>query len=243
MLTCGLTSNVSAHEFNWDNLAFASIKLDKNYDVEANVDWYMEEYRPDTWKSSRNDEFEFQEKREETRRIFQQRIDNFDVNQTFVLRASFDLRDYDFSNQEFPVERSGPDSFWYEYSGKSSETLPSRLKVFMKNHEFVSAVPMSRDAAKAFIQSRKDRNGGIDRKVYAIVEFRLIKLRTEGELVAEALKVTHYRTSARRQPLGPTLIWEAKSSTGRKQESTNGTNDVLQSDDSNHADLSVLGSR
>lgn len=104
-----------AHDFTWDNLALACIKLDKNYDVDANVEWYMQKYRSDTWNHSRNDEFLIHEKKEETRKLFQERIDQFNVGETFVLRADMTIGNYDCTNEEFPREPSGPDSYWYKH--------------------------------------------------------------------------------------------------------------------------------
>ncbi len=229
-----------AHDFTWDNLALACIKLDKNYDVDANVEWYMQKYRSDTWNHSRNDEFLFHEKKEETRKLFQERIDQFNVGETFVLRADMTIGNYDFTNEEFPREPSGPDSYWYKTSSKYSDSIPYRLKVFMKNHEFLEAVPMDANTARAFIQSRKNRNGYVDRHVYGLVEFRLIKLKGEGELLAEALKVTYFRDSARRQPIGPTRIWKPK--TERASTDSVAPSDATEKQERN-ADLGVVGRR
>jgi hypothetical protein len=235
-------SQAIAHDFTWDNLAMACIKLDKNYDVDANVEWYMKNYREDTWNLARNDEFLMHDKKQETRKIFQNRIDQFDVEQTFILRGDTQINDYDFTNKEFPRNPSGPDSYWYKYSSKYSDSIPSTLKVFMKNFQFLGGVPMEPDAARAFIQSRKNSNGYVDRNVYAIIEFRVVKMRDEGELLAEALKVTYYRDSARRQPLGPTLVWKplSESSTEQGTQSASATADPKQE---GNADLSVVGRR
>lgn len=231
-----------AHDFTWDNLAMACIKLDKNYDVDANVEWYMENYREDTWKLARNDEFLMHEKKQETRRIFQNRIDQFDVGQSFILRGDTQIEDYDFTNNEFPRTPSGPDSYWYKHSSKYSDSIPSTLKVFMKNHEFLAGVPMDPAAARAFVQSRKKSNGYVDRNVYAIIEFRVVKMRDEGELLAEALKVTYYRDSARRQPLGPTLVWKPLSESSNEQD-TESASVAADPKPEGNADLSVVGRR
>lgn len=240
-MIAGILSQIpqaTAHDFTWDNLALACIKLDKNYDVDANVEWYMENYREATWNLARNDEFLMHEKKEETRKIFQNRIDQFDVEQTFTLRANMEIGDYDFSNQEFPRDHNGPDSYWYKSSSKYSDSIPSTLRLFMKNYAFLHGVPMEPAAARAFIQSRKNRSGYVDRSVYAIVEFRIVKLKEEGELLAEALKVTYYRDSARRQPLGPTLVWKPKPSTLSPQKPT-----ADSKPETGDADLGVVGRR
>ncbi|MCA9129181.1 MAG: DUF4852 domain-containing protein [Planctomycetales bacterium] len=230
---------VTAHDFTWDNLAMACIKLDKNYDVDANVEWYMENYRTDTWKLARNDEFLLHEKKAETKKLFQNRIDEFDLSQTFELRANIDIGDYDFTNEEFPATTSGPDSYWYKNSSKYSDSIPYTLKLFFKNHEFVDAVPMQPAAAKAFVQTRKQKNGYVDRTVSATIEFRIVKLRGKGELLAEALKVTFYRDSARRQPLGPTLVWKPTTESSNEQPVPTANSPVRQP--IGNADLGVLG--
>ncbi len=233
-----LGSRARAHDFTWDNLAFAAIKLDKNFDIDANIEWYMEEYRTATWNLCRNDEFLMHEKKIETRKILEERIKNFNVNEKFTLRADMQVGDYDFTNQEFPREHNGPDSYWYKSEHKGSESIPSTLKLFMKTYDFLHGVPMEPTAAREFILSRKSRNGHVDRSVYAIIEFRVVKLKEKGELLAEALKVTYYRDSARRQPLGPTLVWKPKSWT----ESTPQVAAKSQSEGGS-ADLGVVGRR
>ncbi len=234
--------NVSAHDFTWDNLAMARIKLDRNYDVDANVEWYMEHYRPDTWKLARNDEFLLHEKKAETKKLFQSRIDQFDLSQTFVLRANIDIGDYDFTNQEFPVRTSGPDSYWYKTSSKYSDSIPYTLKLFFKNHEFVDTVSMEPAAAKAFVQARKKSNGYVDRTVYATIEFEIVSLKGDDGLLAEALKVTYYRDSARRQPLGETLVWKPRSESSNEQ-ATESASLTADPKPEGNADLSVVGRR
>ncbi len=237
-----LSSRVNAHDFTWDNLALACIKLDKHFDVEANVEWYMKEYREATWNHARNDEFLLDEKMQETRKIFQNRIDQFDVDQAFMLRTQMEIRDYDFTNQEFPKSIVGADAYWYKSSSKSSQSIPSTLKLFIKNHHFLDGVPMEPAAAKAFVQSRKQSDGYVDRTVYATIEFRLLKLQDEGELLAEALNVTYYRDSARRQPLGPTLVYKSPSASTNEQTAPAASTTPGREADTN-ADLSVLGRR
>lgn len=234
-----LSSRATAHDFTWDNLALAHIKLDKNFDIDANVEWYMEEYREATWNLARNDEFLMHEKKIETRKILEERIKSFDVAETFILRADTTVGDYDFTNQEFPRENNGPGSYWYKNEYKGSESIPSTIKLFMKNFDFLHGVPMSPTAARDFIRSRKNRNGYVDRRVYAIIEFRVIKLKEEGELLAEALNVTYYRDSSRRQPLGPKLVWKPKSSTQSAQQVATTASKPTTGD----RDLGVVGRR
>ncbi|MCC7335404.1 MAG: DUF4852 domain-containing protein [Pirellulaceae bacterium] len=201
------TLSAMAHEFTWDNLAFASIKLNPEFDIDANVDWYIEEYRPDVWKKYRNDEFLFREKWEESRELLRQRIAQFNLEETFVIRGNLRIGEYNFESQEFPLEPNGSQSYWYESSYKYSDVLPSTMKVYFTNHEFMRALRLDRNSAKNLVTSRKDAYGNIDRAIYANIEMRIVKLEAAGELKAEALSVTYYSDSARTRPLGPKLVW------------------------------------
>lgn len=221
------TSSALAHDFTWDNLAFASIKLNPEFDIDANVDWYIEEYRPDVWKKYRNDEFVFREKWEESRELLRQRIAQFNVEETFVIRGNLRIGEYNFDNQEFPLEPNGSQAYWYESSSKYSNVLPSTMKLYFTNHEFMRALPLDRNSAKALVTARKNSYGNIDRAIYANIEMRIVKLEAPGELKAEALNVTYFSDTARSRPLGTKIVWTPPKSEGDKPQSSTISGDSL----------------
>jgi hypothetical protein len=208
------TSSALAHDFTWDNLAFASIKLNPEFDIDANVDWYIEAFRPDVWKRYRNDEFVFREKRAESRELLKQRIAQFDINEPFTIRGNVRIGAYDFEKQEFPTDPSGSTAYWHEYGYKYSDVLPSDMKVFFLNHEFLRAIPMDQNAAKNLVAARKNSYGEIDRTIYVNIEMRIVKLERPGELKAEALNVTYFSDNLRSRALGPKLIWTQSKADG-----------------------------
>jgi hypothetical protein len=97
-------------------------------------------------------------------------------------------------------------------------------------------------AAKAFVQARKKSNGYVDRTVYATIEFEIMSLKGDDGLLAEALKVTYYRDSARRQPLGETLVWKPRSESSNEQ-ATESASVTADPKPEGNADLSVVGRR
>jgi hypothetical protein len=94
-------------------------------------------------------------------------------------------------------------------------------------------------AAKAFVQARKKSNGYVDRTVYATIEFEIVSLKDDDGLLAEAHKVTFYRDSARRQPLGSTLVWKPTTESSNEQPEPTAGSPVRQP--VANADLGVLG--
>lgn len=184
------TATCGAHDFSWDNLLMAKMKLDKGFDYGAHVDAYMKVFRPNVWKRYQNDEFELEAKREETIALMKERISAFDLNEEFELNATMTIGKYDFEQNEFPIVEATQSHYWYEYRYSVAE-FPSRMSAYFSNPEVVRAIPMEREAAQSFLNRRKDRYGNIDRKVQVNVRFKIEKLknaRDEFLVVIESAK-------------------------------------------------------
>lgn len=174
-----------AHDFAWKNLLMASMKLNQSLDREANVDSYMQVFRPDVWKRYHNDEFEMAEKRKETLTQMAKAIDSFSLDETFVLRTTTTIGSYDFDKKQYPVAGWNESTYFYE-SGYPSADFPGTFKVFFENPEVVSGIPMADAAAKEFLRSRKDSYGNIDRTLQVVLYVRITKMKdAPSELFAE----------------------------------------------------------
>jgi|AntDeeMinimDraft_4_1070355.scaffolds.fasta_scaffold08230_1 hypothetical protein len=185
------------HEFNWTNLMLTSAKLQPAFDYEANVDSYMYIYRNDVWDRYRNDEFELQDKRDETQEIMKSRIASFDVGESFVINTSFNFGEYDFSNEMFPVESIG-ESAYFNQRRYNSKSFPSTYRVFFDNPGMIGDLKMNKEQAKSFLNSRKSSYGSVDRSINVKMEFVIIETKTNPkDLVAQFTKVTFYKDSNR----------------------------------------------
>jgi hypothetical protein len=194
-------SIAQAHEFSWDDLAMAEIKLGGEFDYQNHVDWYMQKYRPSVWKSCRDDEFTLSDRREETLQMFRSKVQQFDVTQTFHLRARLSLGDYDFGSEAFPIQNMGKNNYWYE-SIYNSGDMPSKIHVFMTNHEELKMLKMPKSQARGFVSSRKNRSGNVDRRIYAAMELKMVRRRGRGKLEAEVQSATFYSDDAHTRYLG-----------------------------------------
>lgn len=188
---------VMAHDFSWENLQTASMKLNKQFDFEANVDGYMQAYRPDVWKRYRNDEFALEEKRIETIELMKKRAEKFAIDEDFVLNVRLDLGKYDFRESRFPIENMTETHYWYA-SKYSVGDLPGQFTVRFSNVSLMNAIPMAKESASDFVKRHKDSYGQVNRAVSATILFRLVELKhKDNEFVAEIQSAKVFEDTAK----------------------------------------------
>lgn len=142
-----------AHELKWDSLMLAAVKMQPHFDYEANVDSYMQLYRSDVWNRYRNDEFELQEKREETIGMMKERASSFPLEEEFVVYATFDFGDYDFKKEAFPLNALSETTYFNDRNDRNG-SFPYTYKVFFSNPAKIGDINMAKDEAKSFLKSR-----------------------------------------------------------------------------------------
>ena len=153
------------------------MKLDTSFDYEAYADSYMKVFRPVVYKTYRNDEFMLCVKRTETVGLMKRAVAAISLDTEFVLRTELSIGKYDFGQGQFPVKEASDNHYWYKSAPHYSEDLPSRFEVYLSNPELIQAIPMSEQQAQAFLASRKNRYGDINRSVHAEIRFKIVRLR------------------------------------------------------------------
>lgn len=178
-------SFLQAHDLDWKSLLIASLKLRPGLDYDANVDSYMEVFRPDVWKRYRNDEFEMVGKRKETIELMKQSIASFSLQETILVRTSTEFGNYEFESKSFPINAWSESSYFYA-SAYPHGSFPSSMSLFLSNPKAVSRIALGEDQAKEFVRNRKDRSGNVDRRLYVLLQLRIVKAKSNpGELLAE----------------------------------------------------------
>ena len=186
-----------AHDFSWENLQTASMKLNKQFDFEANVDGYMQAYRPDIWKRYHNDEFALEEKRVETIELMKKRSEKFSLDEDFVLNVRLDLGKYDFRESRFPIENMTETHYWY-VSKYPVGDLPGQFTIRFSNVSLLNAIPMVKESANDFVKRHKDSYGQVNRAVSATILFRLVELNhKDNEFVAEIQSAKVFEDTAK----------------------------------------------
>ncbi len=217
-----------AHDFNWKNLLLASLKLREDLDYDANIDSYMQIFRPDVWEHFRNDEFELVAKRKESMVLMKKQIANHSLQETYSIRATTSFKNYDFDLKSFPLEGWSETSFFHE-SSYPHGTFPSSFKVYMTNPQVVDAIPMSEAQAREFVKARKNRNGDVNRTIYVLMNIRIIKLQEEPDNLVADITSCQVFTDLAFTKLIHTFDFEKGKAEKRKQPSSEGLNVELAS--------------
>ena len=190
------STSLLAHDFDWKTLAIASLKLRNQLDYEANVDSFMMTFRPDVWNKYHDDEFEMVGKRKETIEIMKQLVNSFSLQESFLIRTTTRLKNYDFESKAFPIQ-GWDDSYYFYESQYPHGSFPHTFRVFMSNTEVFERIPFDEQQAKEFLRNRKDRFGEIDRTVHVTISMKIIKQNIEPrDMVAEITKYRVYADSS-----------------------------------------------
>ena len=196
IILVGQAGSVLAYDFDWKNLLMASLKLRQSLDYDANVDSYMQVFRPDVWNRYRNDEFEMAEKRRETIEIMKKAVAAYSLDEDIVVTTSMEIGSYDFETKGFPLDGLNESSYYYASSYQNGN-FPNRFTMHLSNPAALGHLQLSEAQAKEFLNSRKNRNGEISRKVYVKLYLRVKKFRNEPDaLLGEITKYSIYADAA-----------------------------------------------
>lgn len=191
----GSTLASAAADFSYNALLPVYLKLDRTLMPDDIVDGYMETYRPEVWSRFRDDEFELQEKREETLQIMKDAIAAANPDEVFTIQTRFEFGDYNFESEKFDFQPLG-EGLYFNVD-QCCTSLPRQLKVFFANPKIIDGIPMEKAKAKAFLNARKSSYGTVDRVVLAKVNIRMKEVRSRGEMVAEIQEMQLYDREGR----------------------------------------------
>ncbi len=193
-----LSAPAVAHDFSWDTMVRAAMKLDADFDYEANVDSWMQVYRRDVWRRYHQDEFAMEEKRQQTIAMMKRAVAEFDLSEEIVLQTQFEVGQYDFTKHVFPVKKLSTTNYWYTSSRSNTGSLPYRFRIFFANPELLQAIPVEKEAARRFVKSRVDRYGRVDRGVTATVRLKVKKPKgNPGDFLVEIQSARLYHDKDR----------------------------------------------
>ena len=174
-----------ANSLSWDKLLHASMKMDSSFDYQQQADSYMKKFRYKVWDKYRNDEFELDEKRQETILIMKSRSEKFDPSALYVINTTFSIGSYDFNKSLFPLD-SLSEGTHYKYSQNRTYGLPYAYKVKFSNPSLIGDIHMTKNNANKFIKSRKNSYGNVNRNVYSKLFFTISQIEDGGtEFIAK----------------------------------------------------------
>ena len=152
-----------------------------NLTPENCIDQYASTFDSYNYNQANSDEFKRNKYREKEKQIISEGLKNINYNDKFVTFESARLGEYSFSDHSFPI---GPINFRTQVNITSTKKLPSsndvRTSTYYLNDEvinqkyFLFSLKMSENEASAFIASRKDQRGSINRNVTLRVTYSII---------------------------------------------------------------------
>lgn len=164
-----LSGGVFAKEANHENLFLVQLKMSDNVNYEDVVENYIRAYRNDVWSKYHNDEFEYEEKRQETISILKEKVKNVDLSEPLKIQTRAKFGDYNFKEKAYEFHPIKPGTY-FKYRKKFNAGFASfytkNMELFIDNPQVIDGIAMDKKTAKEFLNSRKNSNGYIDRSVY-----------------------------------------------------------------------------
>lgn len=177
--------NVYTEGYNWGYFFTAYRKMSKYFSYEQNATDLMKIYYPDSYKRYKNDEFELASKRQDAVTKIKQTTGEFDETRVHQLFTEWDFGTYDFEKGEFPLDAITATTS-YRFAQDSlrmpSNNFPREFRLYFTNPEVIGNLKMAPEAAKVFLQKKKNSRGYINRELPAMFYFKLVRL-DEGEAI------------------------------------------------------------
>lgn len=147
---------------------------------------YAKVVESDTWRKYHNDPFDWEDKFAQCKKNFDEKVANADLEQVYSLSTSIDFGDYDFDNQGYKVEIGNGTYFpmnsvarvygvfSYEDNNPGDDSyFVNQFGLKIQDLEKYNFIPMEKDAAKTFLQSRRYRDGSFNKTVTIFFKYKL----------------------------------------------------------------------
>jgi len=188
LMTIGLT--VNAQPLNYEVMAKQWVKLSsyKFIDERQFGTWFLQAYMTSTYNHVKNDEFELNDAIEDATQKAFAWLENVSADYTYEIITTVQVGNYDFKTLSFPLDFEVGSNFFHASSsprGGLPGLAPGVSLHFnsIKNTNGLS-LEMPKDSAKAFLASRKDSYGNINRNVQLKIRAKITS--------AEPVKVINY---------------------------------------------------
>lgn len=166
-----------------NDLALYAFLKGTNADLSEEYLPYAQVMEYEVWKKYHNDPFEWEEKFAQCKKNFDEKIANVNPNQEYVIMTSIEFDDYDFENQGYKVEINDGtyfpmDSVFFKfgtynaYPGDNSYFV-NKIGLKLQDLSKYNFIPMEKETAKTFLQSRKSSSGNINKKITIMVKYKL----------------------------------------------------------------------
>lgn len=146
---------------------------------------YAKVVEGDTYIKYHNDPFEWEDKFAQCKKNFDEKVANADLNQFYSVGTSINFGDYDFDKQGYKVTigagtyfpmKSVADVYtsWYGNRTPGNDSyFVNEIGLKIQDLDKYNFIPMEKDAAKTFLQSRRYSDGSFNKKVTIFFKYKL----------------------------------------------------------------------
>lgn len=192
-----ISDNIIAKELTWNEAAQAAMSATPNFDYKDLAVNYMYIFEPKMYEKYHNDEFEFEDKINETITKMKSAVTTVNMNTEYTIDTIFMMNKYNFENNTFPI------AFRTTYSNRNAGyirptafpnhaiepglrivldstnyILPddkffSRYELGFINSDAIKPISMEKDLAKAFVKANPLPQFEQYREIGARITFKL----------------------------------------------------------------------
>ncbi len=142
--------------------------------INALLKQYLYNFEPVQFKLSQKDEFERNSIYKLTESKINKELSSIDSSKVYSLATQVELGEYDFTKGGFAFEISNVSFKLIDFKSTEYGLFPG-LGISFVNIDKVSVLKISPEEANYFIKRRTKYSGSIDRKCYALYNFRIIQ--------------------------------------------------------------------
>ena len=134
------------------------------------------------YKQFHNDPFEWEDKFSQYKKDFEEKVKNANLDQVYVISTTIEFGDYDFTEQGYKVSINENmffpmDSVYYTTDDSSQPDSDTYFRngfgLKIQDLEKYTFIPMEKNAAKTFLQGRKNSYGDIRKDIVISFSYKL----------------------------------------------------------------------
>ena len=140
---------------------------------------YLFRFNKSIYNKYKQDEFELDNQKQIATEIIKNNISTTEDSTSYFCGIEIDIDNYDFSTNSFPL--GGYFDSYTVITGGVLTEFPQTKIVFINTTDF-SRVIVDKAVANSLIKRRKDSSGNVNRKIYANVYFKNIRLPENSQI-------------------------------------------------------------
>lgn len=153
----------------------AFIFLTQGENIDRYIDEYLFRFHNELYARTRNNEFEYHTSKAMAKQEILEVWNSFDYSQTFSYSTRINLENYCFENQGFPFALKTL-TLNILRRQLTLNNITNEISINFINFSDFPFVFINPEKANSFIKRRTDHRGSVDRRIYAVVYFNLVKI-------------------------------------------------------------------